>query len=846
MLCGLMMGAVWLLAPYAGEEEAAQRFVEALRSRRLDGILESYVREESTHAGVSPSGLTPAIAPALAVELARSLAQRAAESKDLQQRQSLWQNADTVLDAATQQATEPILRARLWLERVELGWAESHWLADWDELRGQTDGHPSAVGRLRQTLERANQLVTWMGDRLAELSRQAPASMQKETIAQLKSIAESVTLARGNVALALSKALPKSDQAEQKQLLEKAVADFRAVTSEEPTAHLLAIRGSAEALRELGQPDQAILLLDSIPISSLAEPERSKILCEKVEVLLADHQTLEALKIVHAERSARASAVEKGSVDPRWEYLYLKVVLQQASEMPSDPKSASKLQASALRQLRLLDGTADRIWVRRAESLLSKHAGQLMLPEATEYRQAAEILTRSGDHRQAAEVFKQAADKAGAKGEIDNVVSLLDESARAWEKAGDFVRARDSFEALVAASPDSPLAPEAKLRSAINARRAYLENRDPSLYATLWKIAEEHLSRYGEDDSAGDVHYLMGTLRKAERQYEQAVAQFLAVPRDHRLYIPSRVAASRTYELWKTPLDPESPADGSLGQVIAFHEGLVSPLSPDMTRLDAESRAELIVRLSLFLLDRRVDQPAAAQKQLEALLADPQTPHEWIQQARRYLILALVRQRQFADAERWADLHARSNLQEIRLTLERLHEEAEAISELERKFVGRVQAHLVSFARRDKDSLTSKETVDWTLALARVELHLGNDTQLAEAIHELEELRKTHPQDARISELVGLCYLRSQRYDSATNIFRQLAQGLPEGTVGWYRAKLYLIISLRRAGQIEQARRLLETLEILHPELGGEHLREGFRQEHDALFQQPGPRLPGK
>jgi hypothetical protein len=833
MLACLIVGLAWIAAPVTGEEDASQRFVEALRTRRLDGILQAYVQEESASQGRA------SFAPALAVELARSLAQRAAETADDSQRSDLWAQADTILDQAANQTTEPIRRARLFLERIELGWAEGQWLADWDELRGETDGHPSAVQRLRQTLQRADQLVEWLGNRLAELTQQAPASMQKETIAQLRRLSRSIELARGNVALALGKALSKNDLAERQRSFERALVDFRSAASPEtddPNARLLVTASSAETLRLMNRPADAVAMLDAIPLTNLEEPLRSKILFERVESLLAAQRTLEALQIVHAERNNRAISPQKRSIDPRWEYLYLKVVLQQASQMPSDPQSASKLQASALRQLRLLDSTTQRIWVRRAELLLSQHARHLMLPEATEYRQAAEILARSGDHRQAAEVYLHAAEKAEAKGESDNVVALLDESARAWEKAGDHLRAQKTFERLVAVNPDSAIAPEAKLRAAVNARRAYLENRSPNTYAALVQIVQEHLARYSDDDSAGDVHYLFATLRKAERRYEDAVDQFLAVPSNHRLYPQSRLAASRTYELWKMPLDPEAPSDGTLGQVIAAHEGWISPMAADKPNLDADARAEMIVRLCMFLLDRRVDRPADAQARLESLLADPKTPHEWIQQARRYLMIALVRQREFAEAERWADLHARSNLSEIRMTLERLHQEAEAISELERKFVGRVQSHLVSQVRREWDSMSSADQVDWTLSLARVELHLGNDNQLAEAIRDLEELRKTHPNDARVSELVGLCYIRSQRYESAANIFRSLVQGLPEGSAPWYSAKLNLIISLRRAGQVDHARRLLETLEILHPDLGGQHFRERFRLEHDSLI----------
>jgi TolA-binding protein len=823
-----MVGIGWGALP--DDERAAQRFVEALRTRRLDSLLEAFVAQESTSRGSS-------FAPALAVELARSLAQRAAESASERERAELWSSADAILEKASTESTDTILRARLGIERVELGWSQARWLADWDELQGRPSGKSTAIPVLRQTLERARQVTGWLDDRLADLQRQAPATLQKETLAQLHRLQPALVLARGNVAVGMARALPPEDP-ERTLLLETALNDFRSVLGEDPAIKQSASRGAAESLRLLGRPAEAQAMIDAALAWVKQEPARSDLLAEKTEALLDAAKTLEALQIVHGERQRRVAQHAKGT-DPRWEYLYLKVVLQQASQMTGDPASASKLQASALRQLRLLDATSNRVWVRRAEQLLSRHARHLMLPETTEYRQAAEILSRSGDHRQAAQVYQQAADKALAQGESENVSALLEESARAWEKGEDFARARDTYEGLARANPEAAIAPEAMLRAAINARKAYQLDKKPESYATLVRLCEEHLDRYATDDTAGDIHYLLATLQKAERQFANAIDQFRAVPAGHRLFGPSRVAASRTYELWKRPLDPDAPTDDTLGQVIGYHESLLALTSSDQEPLDDAARAELIVRLCMFLLDRRVDRPADARGRLEELLASPRTPHEWIQAARRYLILTLVRQGDFSNAERWADLHARSGLSEVRATLESLHLEAEAIAELERKFVGRVEAHLVSGVRPDLESLSASEKVDWTLALARIELHLGNDNQLAEAIRELEHLREESPQDARIAELIGLCYLRSQRYDSAANLFRSLVQGLPEGSAGWYRAKLNLIISLRRAGQVDLARRLLETLEILHPDLGGEHLRERFQQERDSLTRRP-------
>ncbi len=262
MLADGLIGIVFLVAPLANEEQSAQRFVEALRSRRLDAILETYVDEQSAIQGES------SFAPALAVELARSLAQRAAEAKTDAERATLWKNADSILEKAVTETNDTILRGRLLLERVELGWSESRWLADWDELRGATEGHPSAVDQLRVTLDRADQLVAWCEARLKELSDQAPTSLQKETLSQLSRMKSAMLLARGHVALALSEALP-ADHSERRQMLERSLADFRSIASDDPATRSAAVRGAANSLRLLGRAKEAVVLIDSVSPRSL-------------------------------------------------------------------------------------------------------------------------------------------------------------------------------------------------------------------------------------------------------------------------------------------------------------------------------------------------------------------------------------------------------------------------------------------------------------------------------------------------------------------------------------------------------------------------------------------------
>jgi len=805
-------------------DATAAQFLSALGNRRLDGLLEEYCRQQMAPADDIP------VSPSLAVELAYSLSRRAAETAAAPAREQLWKAADDVLSKATNEATDIAVRARLTLERGSLALAEGEWLRQWDELQGQVDQAPSAISRLEAAVLQLNQLhdaveLTASGDK----SKSRSAS-EREAFEQLQQIRLLINFQLGSAELALARSFPPASD-DRKRNLTSAAGHLRTVAID-PSRGPIALSATlklSEAMRLGGSPEQAWPMLVTIDLKSLKPADRDRVLAERVELLIAENRIIDAIEVVHEERR------QKESVPAEWEYLYLKVLLKQAAQMPSDPGAVGKLQASALRQLRLLDAASDPLWLRRGEVLLAQHARHLLLRESTEYRQAAEILTRSGNFTQAAKVYAKAAEQALAKNDQDNALALLEESARSLEKGAEYAKARDAFKAIAHQWPDGATAPEALLLAAINARRAYLIDHQPATYSELHQLVKEHIERYPNHETAGDIHYLFGTMKKAERNYADAVREFLNVPASHRLFSSSRLAASRIYELWKRPLAPDAPSDGTLGQVIAFHESLISPLTPNPPTFDVAAKAELTIRLARFLLDQRVDRAADAERWLASMLLIPGVPHEWIQEVRRFQILALCRQDRFNEAESLARNHSRSSLDEVLATLQLLNDEASSASELERKFIGQLQTQLAKDSLDQVKQLPDSKRLDWQLALAQIDLNAVNEREIYRTIDLLQQLKRMHPRDSRIMELLGTCYLQTQRYQSASMIWRELIAGSEEGSPIWFRAKLNLVTSLRRAGQMKQAREILQLVEVLHPELGGLPLRKQFRSEHQLL-----------
>jgi tetratricopeptide (TPR) repeat protein len=818
---------LWACVSLPTADPSDALFAAALRERGLDALLETYCRIRS-------AGEVNASLPApLAMELALSLATRASRTADALERDRLWKEADDVLEQSLDKAGSRLERTRLEVQRVTIALAEAEWLDDWKEINGPHESSAELDAKLRRVIDLAEEARSGIADRLKDARDKPEFTEDAQTARQLTELLAWLDLRQGSA----ERLLALVDAEHRLPLLQRAIEHLQRVDDGSDVgrgldARLLCIN----ALRLAGRLPEAQALLDAPWPSDLTTDVALKLAVERVERCLAEGKILEALKLVHDERRRQAKLL------PEWEYLYLKVLLHQSNQMKNAPDDMGALQASALRQLRVLDGLGQPLWVRRGESLLAQHAQHLLLRESTEYRHAAEILTRSGKHAEAAKIYRQASDQANAKGDVDNAAALLDEAARAWEKSGDYRLARDAFREAADAWPDRAVAPESLLRAVINARRAYLADPKPELYTHLHQIIDQHQRLYADHDTSAEIHLLEGSLRKAEHSYESAIESFLAVSASSRLASASRLAASRTYEIWKRPLAADAGPDGTLGQVIVFHERLLAPHPSASISFSVDERAEIAVRLARFLLDARVDRSADARVHLNNILSNQGLSHEWVERARGLELLALVRERRFEDAEKLADVHAHAPTDDVYASLLLLHEEADAAPELDRTFLGRVQARLVGQIHPQLAAMSDDRRTDWQLALARIELHLGNDEQLRGAIELLESLRSKHPRDARVIELLGLSYMRAQRHESAILLWRSMLRVLPEASPAWFRAKLQLMVSLRRSGQIKQARSVLGMLDVLHPDLGGAAMRERFEAERVALTETPSPR----
>ena len=825
----LAMTTLGLLAVAAAGEEVVGRYVAALRQRRLDRLLERFCESRLANPALPEAQRVPIV-----LDYSDVLATKATQCADSGRRRKLWESAARLLAESLDRSTDLHSRLALRIQQATLNYTRGHWLAQLLELEPADAGRlPAPLPLLASAVQQLQELDREVFGALAEGEGARRTASQRAQASALAPLGAVVRRRLGVALVALAKSSP-SDAPGRRVHLELAIEHLQPnglLDADEPDV-FAAMLELLSAYRLLGQFDRAGQLLQRLETKSQTPSQRDTLVAERIDWLLDQGKRLDALELLQPLFDGRTDP------PPRWRFLYLKLMLEQADAMSEQQAKASKLQASAFRQLRKLEATGTGPWTRRAELLLSKHASRLLGQDVAELQQAAESLRQSAQHRESAIVLRRAADIAQQNEQLDQAFALRYEAGRAWERTGAAAEAAADFEQLANSWPDHPQAPEALLRSIFNVRRLYLSTRDRVSYKRLDDLLGKHARAYPADESAGEVQFLLGALRKAEKRYGDAVRHFGAVADTHRLRLSAHLEMTRVYEEWVRPLtDNQQPLLDTAQAAAALCERLLDDAATPAS-MTADQRAEVTVRLARFLLDARLSRYADAERRLKLGLQIRGLANVWTEALRRHLIVAAVLQDDFRQADRLALEQVDASVSEQLATLGLLNNLCLYASELRQRFVGQVQRRFSESLERRWAEIPKDRVFAASFALAQVLMHLGTERDVAQATTRLEKLKAQAPRDARVAEALARCAMRGRRYDAAIEQWRQLLAGVRPGSSVWYRAKLSLATCLRRSGQREQAAKLIAVLEVLHPELGGPVCRERFLDEQRRCQQE--------
>ncbi len=587
--------------------------------------------------------------------------------------------------------------------------------------------------------------------------------------------------------------------------------------------HLL----KADLLRRSGKPALAEPELVRAAAAKPRVPDRevlevrvplrieTKQFAEAVKAVDASHleaaeKALWKVKIRLAERAALAEGQERYSVESDLFRLIKELRDQNAA-----------LSRPALLELARADITPDpkqppEVW----ESLATAHA-------------------TAGEPARAGGLMVRAALRARATGQAALACSLRLRGGAFYFQAGQFREA----DAVLAPLLQDPAAGE--LRGRAGMLRCLAIGRAlalglPGASTESYTLAlDRQIRDFPRDPSTHEARWLRGGLALAASNREQARALWSAIPSGSPRWLDAilAIAALDRDEIDQAQINPARDQI----QTLFERDDRFLQESLSQARSDPETAALLLARARLELTPT-IGKAESARQRCEHVLQLALAPALHYE-ARLVRIVALVELSRYVAAEREAQSHYASwrvpSQWETLIDAIRLldHQAASADTDLKQRRYGLVLRLLILPLLGDDDKLSQDERCELGMRWTRALLFAGDDR---DARRSLSAWRGIPPTSSdRMLRDLGDTYGRLELYTLDIDVERLRMKNNPPGTLLWFDARYALAIAYFRTGKLREAAQLIDSTEILHPDLGGGILRQKFIHLRQRLGNKP-------
>lgn len=823
VLLGLAILACWPLASTqaaeAGHDEA---FLAGLRARRLFRLAESYCQEQ-----LDRTDLSPARQATLVIELSRTLAEHALQSKPEAAQQHWDQASDVIARFVAQHANHPRLAlvqtqdALILLARGELLTQQAAVLANPAAVLEEARTHLRGAIRQLQKLDTAVD----EGLRRAGNPKNDDELSEREWYHLQTNIRYQWARAFRNQGLTYPPESPDRTDClgQATQLLQP-----------------LAQRESDEALVW----DSRLDLIQCARLQGdLAMAERFIHACEQDRLLPAEFALrVRAERIrLHLAEQQIAKALAQVVIDPAkmgfhsiaYDNAALEATLigwRTATEN-KDEAEAALLQKQAAQLVLAIREVHGPYWGRRAATLEASYVGSAKgTTDPAALARAADQFYLGGQLDEAIAGYERAREQALAASQPTLAFELGYKAAAIDHKRQKHKEAAERFLKIALAAKELPRAGEAHLWAIYHTGQLARQAEPPDLsgYEALLK---SHLELWPKDPSTSQALLWWGRLDEARSAWEAALDHYRQIAVSDPRFATAlegmqRVAEHRMRELE----DKAESTDAWANQCAETFASILTGGSQRYPERYGDVERQLALASARLWLTSSVAKYDQAARVLEAALqGSPDAPAEWLASAQSSLVLALAGMGKHAEAIELLSKTTGGKAGELLITLDGLSQIAADGSPEVRRSLATLQLRSIELLEEKVADLTPAQRQMLDLTFARASAQVENP-QKALAIY--AALVKTYPKDARMQEEFALLLLEQGEATSlqaALGRWQDLERGSKPGSDRWLRAKYYLALTHFKLGEKEQAAKLIDILEVLHPELGGATWKRRFQ-----------------
>ncbi len=820
------MAVLSFCGPAAGDDRTSdQRFLAGLRQRALFELARRYCTDR-----LGDPQLPDSRRAELTIELSLTLADWAVNSAP-DEREPLWQRALEVTQSFARQHPDsprlPLVRMQEavgFLARGELARQEAQLLGNDDRLL--REARTSLQAAVRRLSELADQVEQTIRERSmpggSNVARRKPEQL---TIDQLASLQENIRYQLARTYRNQAECYP-ADSADRTNFLALA-ADELDPLAKLNTSHPLAWESRLDEIvchRLLADYSTARRkldnLLDEVPPPAIALRARA----EQLRLAMATGRLSEAVAMLSQDRQIG------GVASPELDYACLETLLAawRAAGRSGDQKAAAEWLAQANEMLDWIRRRHGPYWTRRAQVLLAGSLRQLPGGGLDTWIQVAENAYHGGQHDEALAAYDRARTLAEQQGDRDRAFHLAFVAATIEHQRDRHEEAMSRYRGLATSFSDHPKAPEAHVLALYHAGQAARKQTADSLQRYI-ALAEEHLQIWPHASTVDEVRWCLGRSCEHQGDWQKAVEQYQAISPDYSKYAQVVEAAERCHQAWLDERETAGEATGQIAQSAAewFEKRILGPQNRLPERW-SPLHQKAAVASARFRLRCTPPNYRQAEWLLSAAIAGGGAPPEWQATARALLVFSLAGQGRHGDASAVLEEISTGPPDQLIRLLEGLSEIAAGAGEDVRVELAALQLGTIALLEPRRGGLNGRkrQVLDRFAAEA-----LANAGRTDEALEVYRRLAKAYSEDGLVQEgYAGLLLTRedSAGLEAALAQWRQVEKKSRTGTARWFRAKYSVAWLHYRLGNRVQAEKIIQLLQVLHPEMGGPEMKARF------------------
>ncbi len=724
-------------------------------------------------------------------EAATALDRYATDARDLDRQRGFWGEAISLVDAFA---------------------AENSTFEELSKLRFSSAVYRWAIGRslLRQY------------DATGEEQAEARAAEQfQKSIATLEPIANEVKASpepfAQNVRYRLAQVLADladldEDPGKRRPLREKA-ADLLATPITEVQLAGFAMLLRAEVGTDLGLHQQA---MDSLEQASKLNPRPSPEALASVRVRILMHQSrfADGLKALAAEPIPA----------PSRDRLAIEILLGQLRQERGSERK--EIEADIFARARRLRATS-RADARKSLTLLARDLAE---PEPGLPPDCWEILAEGfamlGRPGRAAALLARGADRIERETNAATGDRLRYQAGAYHFQAGEFFEAGEILGRVLQSKANDDLKSKAGTLRVLSYGRALSQNDTRVTLATYQKALEEQIKQFPDLAVTQEAYWLLGRLQDSEGKAEAADRLLEKIRHGHPRW-PAATGILANHQLNAIEAQLINGDRAKIDELIkAARDALAG-----RARVAVAGSEQLDVELLRARLELALDagKPGEALDSLDSCLKMAGTPAQF-DRTKQLRFLALARLNRWPEAEILArDLLPRTSLTDA-LSIADLLDRAGAAAEsdLVRRRLGfLLRGWIQPYVEHVRD-YSPADRAEVILRSARASLYVGDTVAARRSLTDLGD-RAFEGSDRHLRDLAD-AFSRMSGYSYAGDIHRIRARKLKPGSLAWLDARLSLALAYYRGGQPNDAKQIIDATAILHPELGGNELKDRFER----------------